>query len=1130
MRRKKSLLIISVAVLVTVLFILPLVGFGILKWGVLPPEKLTPLVIEQTNRFIDAHLECEHVELTFWETYPNLGVKLTNGRLISHAADDDHLHIGVENLHSDSLLFFNQVTLSLRPFDYLFRKIISIDEILIDGLHFYGYVNREGKANWAIYQTEEGESVEVDAPKEPLPTIDLKRVHITNAHFIYDDEQQDTYMEMDDFFLMLTGSFTGGGNQFEIETGSSSFLYTNPSYSLTNRLNWELKSRVEMSHNFSVATLTRAEMRINKLPFTANGVVFAMPESNNIRFDVNLGLGATDINELLAFIPGDYLPNRHRMEAKGSVMLDASVNGVLGDSIMPSVYLYCRIADGAYHMKDVEQGIENLSMDMDVFVDGVSPESSYLNLGSLVLEGLNTSLHVEGNVSNLLNTPSVDMQMKGRIDFTRLGEEFLNPDTFLIRGVADMDLGASFTSEDIINSRFDKIRAKGRLDIDTFKVFSKPLDIDMLIADAHLVVGAVERESRYLNVKDMLNAKLTVDSLNIRYKDEIDTRVGKVELEANTAQVIDTTAVIPVTGQLKFEHLRTRMPDSVWVSVRQALVQGGLKASENNKRQPVAAMKISVDTLKYFVAPTRTTATLAESVFRLEALPYRDAMRQQQATRRASRQANGTQTDSIHPSNRSVQRDSLRMQAFRARRDSTGRVRRESTTGSETNQLLRNWEARGSVQFKQMRVFSRLFPTVIRMGNTSVNFDTNKVTMTDARVRVGKSDFTLSGELSRIRQAMLRGGTLQGEFYLTSDTIDCNQLMQAINRGMLFAEQLESAENQLLNSDEVIDEDEQLAQHQEIDVIDADTTDVLFVVPRNLNMTLHTKAKRVNYTDLNLENVEGKIIIRDQSLNLSNLSMKSNIGNGNLTMVYTAKDRQGATAGFDLEMEQILVDKLIGLFPSIDTLVPMLRSFEGMVDCQITATCDIDSTMSMILPSLQSACYLYGKNMVLLDGETFTEISKTLMFKNKERNQIDSISVDLAIRDHKIEVFPFLLEMDRYRVAVGGTHNLDMTFNYHVSVLKSPVPFKLGIDVTGNMDDFKYKIVKCKYKDTFKPARSADLNDSRVSLRQEIRNAIREKIKETAPELVSFRQQEPANEESTIPAEVEVRGNEESTS
>ena len=258
---------------------------------------------------------------------------------------------------------------------------------------------------------------------------------------------------------------------------------------------------------------------------------------------------------------------------------------------------------------------------------------------------------------------------------------------------------------------------------------------------------------------------------------------------------------------------------------------------------------------------------------------------------------------------------------------------------------------------------------------------------------------------------------------------------------------------------------------------------------------------KIDFKDLKLEDVKGEVVIRDQSINLSDLCMSSNIGSGDLTMVYTTKTDQEATMGFELSLNDILVERLISLFPDIDTLVPMLRSFEGMVDCQMTATCKADSTMSVLLPSVNASCYLSGKNMVLLDGETFTEISKTLMFKNKKRNMIDSIAVDLAIHDNKIEVFPFLVEMDRYKVAVGGTHNLDMTFDYHLSVLKSPVPFKLGIDIKGNLDDFKFKIVKCKYKDFLKPTKQAELDSTRRNVREEIRETIRKQIREAAPEL-----------------------------
>ena len=56
MVRIRKILLVVVSVLVGIFFILPLIGVGILKWAVLPPEKLTPLVVEKTNEFIEAHL------------------------------------------------------------------------------------------------------------------------------------------------------------------------------------------------------------------------------------------------------------------------------------------------------------------------------------------------------------------------------------------------------------------------------------------------------------------------------------------------------------------------------------------------------------------------------------------------------------------------------------------------------------------------------------------------------------------------------------------------------------------------------------------------------------------------------------------------------------------------------------------------------------------------------------------------------------------------------------------------------------------------------------------------------------------------------------------------------------------
>ena len=99
----------------------------------------------------------------------------------------------------------------------------------------------------------------------------------------------------------------------------------------------------------------------------------------------------------------------------------------------------------------------------------------------------------------------------------------------------------------------------------------------------------------------------------------------------------------------------------------------------------------------------------------------------------------------------------------------------------------------------------------------------------------------------------------------------------------------------------------------------------------------------------------------------------------------------------------------------------MLRSFKGMVDFDATAEAVLDSNLNVKIPSLKAAMHIKGDSLVLMDGETFAEISKTLMFKNKKRNVFDSISVNLTVQDGNVTVYPFLLQIDRYKAAVGGT-------------------------------------------------------------------------------------------------------------
>ena len=1070
MTRTKKIILTIVLVLLGIVFLLPIIAFGVLRWAVLAPEKLTPLVTQEANAYLnDARLECDEVELTYFETYPYFGVKLINGRIINET----------DSLPCDTLVSFKRTIVAINP-TYIFNsKRIAVELFFIDTPRFYGYIAPDGKANWDIVQSTDTTTQDT-TQQQPLPPIDLKKVRIKSGRLVYDDRQQDLYTEVNGFYLNLKGSFANqdSENGVRLETGSSSILFDSPAYTLSNHLRMDFKSELSWTYMMREITLKDAELRVNDLPFKASGSIKRREAGQPSLVDLGFNLNILDLNEILHFIPEQYLKNRDKMAATGSILLEGKIQGEVGDSVVPSLDLCCKIDNGSYHVEGVQQGIDSLRMDVDLAFNGPCPDSSFVKVEELVVKGRNISLDVKGSAYNLFDNPAIRSKIKGNVNLTQLAKDFLNPDTIILEGEMSADLTTAFTVNDLLDSNMSKVEADGALNIERFKATSPVFGLDAYIAGLSLKAGSAKKESRYMQTDELLASNLQIDTLNIQYKENINSRISHLELRVNTARNIDTTAVIPVTTWMTIGQLRSKLPDSTWLVLKNTTLDGGIKASANNKRIPKAGFRLRMDTLKYFMVAARTGAVLSNSQFSLEALPYRDAVKQR-----------------LEQSARNRRRAAIRQASARGQRDTTA-----VADTSATSRLLRRWEARGKINFDKLRLFSRYFPIPMYMEGTNVEYNTNRITLKDARLHLGKSDLRLNGQLSQLRAAALRGGTLKGKLTVQSDLIDCNQLLLAMNRGARFAEADEKAPASF-NTDSITALEYQNMEIGAQDTLRTDTTTQLMIIPKFLDLSLRTDAKRIQFKDLELENVVGEVVVRDQVLNLSELRMNSNIGDGNLTMVYSTPDEAHASMGLELGLNKILVNKLIDLFPSMDTLVPMLRSFEGVVDCQITATCQTDSTMSVLLPTLNASCFMRGKDMVLLDGETFAEISKTLMFKNKKRNLIDSIAVDLAIKDSKIEVFPFLVEMDRYKVAVGGTHNMDMTFDYHLSVLKSPVPFKLGIDITGNLDDFKFKIVRCKYKDFLQPAKQAELDSTRRNVRELIRDEIRRQIREAAPEL-----------------------------
>lgn len=374
----------------------------------------------------------------------------------------------------------------------------------------------------------------------------------------------------------------------------------------------------------------------------------------------------------------------------------------------------------------------------------------------------------------------------------------------------------------------------------------------------------------------------------------------------------------------------------------------------------------------------------------------------------------------------------------------------------------------------------------LQIRRFSGTLDGKDLEIDKARFRIGESRLAISGKIWDVPAIVRRQGFVKADLRARSRMIDCNQLLniltQSVDTAQLDARADAGFADGGADGDEV--EDGYVA--------DSLQRLSLLMVPANWDLRLGIDADKVYYDRSAFDSIHGKIRVRNRAVNLREFNLRAWGADMTMNLVYASRNHSRADIGADVAFNGIRVDSLVRGFSVLDSTLPMLRSFEGRVDVQATASAQLDSGVNILLPSLAAALHLHGDSLVLLDGETFTRISKALMFKNKQRNLIDSVSAVITVQDGKITVYPFVMEIDKYKVAVGGWQDMNMDYRYHISLLEAPVLKALtrgGVTVHGNFNDAKLprpKLGNPLYKDATTPAFVRQIDEARLALGRQI--------------------------------------------
>jgi hypothetical protein len=180
---------------------------------------------------------------------------------------------------------------------------------------------------------------------------------------------------------------------------------------------------------------------------------------------------------------------------------------------------------------------------------------------------------------------------------------------------------------------------------------------------------------------------------------------------------------------------------------------------------------------------------------------------------------------------------------------------------------------------------------------------------------------------------------------------------------------------------------------------------------------------------------------------------------------------------------------IIQMLPMVDDLMPALRSFKGNLGCRVSVTGQLDTMMNVIMPTVDGLIRITGRDLEVTDAGELRKITRLLLFKNKNIGRIEDLNVDAIIENNQMEIYPFVVGVDRYRIALMGVQGLDRKMRYNASIIKAPLlPIKFGVNIFGDLDNMKFSIGRSKYRNGKVPVFTEELDDIQINIGHAIRD------------------------------------------
>lgn len=307
----------------------------------------------------------------------------------------------------------------------------------------------------------------------------------------------------------------------------------------------------------------------------------------------------------------------------------------------------------------------------------------------------------------------------------------------------------------------------------------------------------------------------------------------------------------------------------------------------------------------------------------------------------------------------------------------------------------------------------------IFVSKGQLNFTPKNINLQEFNIRVGQSDFNLTGQISDYLNYALNNGILKGNLNLNSSAVNLNELLRLQAKE---EEQTETVAEQ--NSD------------KSVETTSSDTEVIAFTVPENIDITFHSNIKNAILDRIPISNINGLITAQKGKLVLNDLSMKMLDGELKMNGSYENTTQNQPLFDFGFDILSFNIPQMYKTISGIQKMMPVAGRSYGDFSTSFKMNGRLNPDFKLIAPSINGLGMFSTQNLRIVDSPIFNQIKGILKEEKLKNITIDDFKANFNVSDGNLLLKPFKTKIAGQKTTIYGNLSaqnlIDMRLDFNI--------------------------------------------------------------------------------------------------